>query len=90
MEELNKELQLAHTFIKEQYNKYLKSNKMKNDNERRAYAHAVQITGQIAYNYTITPRKEKQPETIMDNITTTDKKNKTITTKNTKKLNAKK
>ena len=53
----NKELLLAHQFIQQQYTTYINSNKIKNDNERRAYAHAVQVTEYIAKNCNITPQE---------------------------------
>lgn len=55
--EYNKELILAHEFIKEQYTHYLHNNKLKSDTERRAYAHAVQTIGHIAYNTRIYDRE---------------------------------
>lgn len=57
IENYNHELKLAHEFIRKQYETYLRSERIKNDPERRAYAHAVQVTGYIAHNCTI---KDKQ------------------------------
>lgn len=54
--EYNKELILAHKFLKQQYEAYKRSNRIKSDNERRAYAHAIQVIGDIAYNTTIQPK----------------------------------
>lgn len=54
---LNQELMLAHQFIKQQYQTYLNSNRIKSNPERRAWAHAVQITGHIANNTHITPKQ---------------------------------
>ena len=51
--EYNKELMLAHQFIKKQHEQYMKSDRIKSDDERRAYAHAVKIVGDIAYNCNI-------------------------------------
>ena len=54
--EYNKELILAHQFLKTRYQTYLTSNRIKSNQERRAYAHAIQIIGDIAYNTNITPK----------------------------------
>jgi hypothetical protein len=80
MNELNQELILAHTFIKQQYQQYLKSTRIKNDEERRAWAHAVTITEHIAKNTHITPkdtpntrkRKQEKQHTELYNLATTD------------------
>jgi len=54
--EYNKELILAYQFLKTQYQHYQQSNRIKSDEERRSYAHAIQIIGDIAYNCNITPK----------------------------------
>jgi hypothetical protein len=56
--EYNKELILVHEWLKELYEHYMHSNKLKSDDERRCYAHAVQTVGYIAYNTTISPRED--------------------------------
>ncbi len=53
MNELNKELQLVHEFLKEEFRRELKSNKIKSRNDRLRWAHAVLITGTVAYEYEI-------------------------------------
>jgi hypothetical protein len=55
-EEYNKELILVHKFLKEQYKKFHDSNKLKTDDERLRYAHAIQTVGNIAYNTIITDK----------------------------------
>lgn len=55
---LNKELQTAHDFIKKQHEIYLNSNKIKSEEERLRWSHAVQTIGNIAYNYEINQKKE--------------------------------
>lgn len=47
---------LAHQFIKKQYRSYMNSNQIKSDDERRGYAHAVKIMGDIAYNCNISDK----------------------------------
>ena len=59
MNELNKELEIVHKFIKKLYDNELKSNKIKSEDERLRWAHAVLITGKIAHEYEI---KEKPVE----------------------------
>ena len=54
--EYNKELILAHQFLKTRYQSYQQSNRIKSNEERRSYAHAIQIIGDIAYNCNITPK----------------------------------
>ena len=54
---MNDELKLAHEFIKKQHEIFLKSNKIKSQDERLRWGHAVQTIGNIAYNYNITPKK---------------------------------
>ena len=56
MDKYNQELKLAHEFIRKQYEIYLRSERIKSDPERRAYAHAVQVTGYIAHNCNITDK----------------------------------
>ena len=65
-QELNKELILSHQHIKNEYEKFLNSNRIKSNPERLAWSHAVQIIGYIAYNCNITPKPNpnstKKPE----------------------------
>lgn len=82
--QLNKELTLAHQFIKQQYQTYINSNSIKSDQERRAYAHAVHILEYVAHNCNITPKHEttkhkkttpphkEQTHTELYNMATTD------------------
>lgn len=58
--EYNKELILAHQFLKKQHQKYLNSTMIKNEHERLQWAHAVQITEQIATHCNITPKDNPQ------------------------------
>lgn len=64
--EYNQELILAHQHIKKEYQKFLTSNRIKSNQERLAWSHAVQITGHIAHNCNITPKQNpnntKRPE----------------------------
>lgn len=64
--EYNKELIIVHKFLQEHHKRFRESNKLKSDNERRAYAHAVKTVGDIAYNCNITPKPNpndtKRPE----------------------------
>lgn len=65
-QEYNKELILAHQFLKKQHQKYLNNTMIKNEKDRLAWAHAVQITGHIAQHCNITPKPNptntKRPE----------------------------
>lgn len=63
--EYNKELLLAHDFIKQQYEVYLHSNKIKSNDERRAYAHAVHITQYIANHCNIEKKDDKEETSLM-------------------------
>ena len=73
MKELNKELMLAHNFLKQQYETYLKSEQIKSNEERRSYAHAIHIIGYIAYNTHITTlNNKKQLQKIKQLQTTKD------------------
>ena len=60
MSEYNKDLILAHQFLKTRYQAYQQSNRIKSDEERRSYAHAIQIIGDIAYNCNITKKQNPQ------------------------------
>ena len=58
--EYNKELILVHTLLKTIYEDYMNSNRIKHNNERLAYAHAVKTVGDIAYNCDIASRGTPQ------------------------------
>lgn len=64
--EYNKELILVHQFLQEKHKEFRESNKLKCDEDRRKYAHAVKTVGDIAYNCNITdkanPNDTKRPE----------------------------
>lgn len=64
--EYNKELILVHQFLQEKHKEFRQSNKLKNNEERLRYAHAVKTVGDIAYNCNITdkpnPKDTKRPE----------------------------
>lgn len=60
MSTYNDELKLVHKFLKEQYSKEFKSNKIKTEDERLRWSHAVQVTGLIAYNYNIAPKTDAE------------------------------
>lgn len=60
MSEYNKELILAHQFLKTRYQAYQQSNRIKSDEERRSYAHAIHTIGDIAYNCNITKKQNPQ------------------------------
>ena len=81
--EYNKELILVHQFLQEKHQEFRNSNRIKSNDDRRKYAHAVQTVGDIAYNCNITPKpnpqtnKKKQIQknkehTELYNIATTD------------------
>ena len=52
----NEDLILAYTFLKERYEQYKKSNRIKSNHERLAYAHAIETIRDIAYNTNITTK----------------------------------
>ena len=56
MSTYNDELKLVHEFLKEQYSKEFKSDKIKTEDERLRWGHAVQVVGLIAYEYSILPK----------------------------------
>lgn len=58
--EYNKELILVHTFLKKLHENYMNSNKIKSNNERLSFAHAVKTVGDIAYHCNITKRETPQ------------------------------
>lgn len=64
--EYNKELLLAYQFLKPRYQTYLQSTRIKDDNERRAYAHTIHTIEHIATHCNITPKPNpnttKRPE----------------------------
>lgn len=49
----NEDLILAYKFLKERYETYKTSNRIKSNPERIAYAHAIETIRDIAYNTTI-------------------------------------
>lgn len=59
-QEYNKELILVHQFLQEKHKEFRESNKLKNNEERRKYAHAVKTVGDIAYNCNITDKPNPQ------------------------------
>ena len=54
--EYNKELMLVHQFLQEKHHEFRQSNRIKSNEDRRKYAHAVKTVGDIAYNCNITPK----------------------------------
>ena len=54
--EYNKELLLVLQFLQEKHKEFRKSNRIKSNDERRKYAHAIQTINDIAYNCIITPK----------------------------------
>ena len=86
--EYNKELILVLQFLEEKHQEFRNSNRIKSNDERRKYAHAVKTVMDIAYNCIITDKpnpntnkktqlekihKQKQEEhTELFNIATSD------------------
>lgn len=59
----NKELKLVHKLLKQKYHEYLENNKIKSEQERLQYAHAVQTVGYVANNcYISKSNKEKETQ----------------------------
>ena len=54
--EYNQELILVHQFLQQQYTKFRQSHKLKTNQERLQYAHALKTVEDIAYNCNITPK----------------------------------
>lgn len=54
--EYNQELILVHQFLQEKHREFRKSNRIKSNEDRRKYAHAVKTVGDIAYNCNITDK----------------------------------
>ena len=54
--EYNKELILVHQFLQEKHQEFRNSNRIKSNDDRRKYAHAVKTVGDIAYNCVITDK----------------------------------
>lgn len=54
--EYNKELILVHQFLEEKHQEFRNSNRIKSNDERRKYAHAVKTVSDIAYNCIITDK----------------------------------
>ena len=54
--EYNKELIIVHQWLQEKHKEFRNSNRLKSNDERRAYAHAVKTVGDIAYNCNITDK----------------------------------
>lgn len=52
----NHELMLVHQHIKKEYEAYMKSNRIKDDEERRRWGHSIQTLQYIASNCNITDR----------------------------------
>ena len=55
-EEYNKELITVLQFLQEKHQEFRESNRIKSNDDRRKYAHAVKTVGDIAYNCNITPK----------------------------------
>ena len=55
-DEYNKELITVLQFLQEKHQEFRESNRIKSNDDRRKYAHAVKTVGDIAYNCNITPK----------------------------------
>ena len=72
-EEYNKDLITVLQFLQEKHQEFRESNRIKSNEDRRKYAHAVKTVGDIAYNCNITPKPN--PNTHKKNIITKQNKN---------------
>ncbi len=57
---MNDELMLVYEFLLEKHEIFLKSNRIKSNEERLRWSHAVETVRNVAENYNIVPKNNKK------------------------------